>query len=453
MHRSASSGLLSVPNKSDRRIATTQHVYSEIRCLLPVLIALLCSLGLFIASSQMVNAASLGTGHISGRVLNASLNNAPVVNQSVILQMAQGNNTRDLITLTTDVQGRYSFSALESDSTVQYAVYTLYQGAQYVTDLIDLSKKSNQQVDLTVYSATTSTANLAVVQSTILINKPDTKSGMITVEEDFFFENLDNETYVGSLNTVQGKFNALIFSLPADARFLALGTGFGGYKNIQITTGFASDAAVVPGTSRFSFSFQVPYSGSSYHFSYQAIYPTVTLSLLTPLSVLTTPQGLTSQGPFNTQNGTFQLFKVETLSAGKTIQAQLAGLPIQIKTDQAANPFNMGNIWWVVGLIVLMALVGFGGYLYLKRRHQPGNTDKDAALPATKKSTSMTRDALLRELLALDKAFETGKLKKGAYQAQRSQTKARLRTLMSEQPESATTVASKAIPSSSRGKK
>jgi hypothetical protein len=36
-------------------------------------------------------------------------------------------------------------------------------------------------------------------------------------------------------------------------------------------------------------------------------------------------------------------------------------------------------------------------------------------------------------LLALDKEFEAGKLKKAVYQERRAKTKARLRTLMSEQ--------------------
>src|SRR5258708_7052080 len=112
---------------------------------------LVCLLfGLFFSSPHSASAASSGTGHISGQLLNGSHNNAQVANQSVTLQMAQGNSTSDKITINTDAQGNYAFSALPSDSGIQYAVYTLYQGAQYVTDLIDLSKNADQQVNLTV---------------------------------------------------------------------------------------------------------------------------------------------------------------------------------------------------------------------------------------------------------------------------------------------------------------
>ena len=45
--------------------------------------------------------------------------------------VAQGNNTRDLLNVTTDAHGEFSFSGLDTDKTINYAVYTLYQGAQY----------------------------------------------------------------------------------------------------------------------------------------------------------------------------------------------------------------------------------------------------------------------------------------------------------------------------------
>ncbi len=414
-----------------------------------LLIFLICALSIFLLFPHVpaiANAASSSTGQITGQLLNGSRNNAPVPNQSVTLQLAQGNTSRDFITLTTDAQGHYSFNALQSDSSAQYAIYTLYQGAQYVSDLIDLSKNADQQVNLTVYDATTNPANLAVVQATVLLNKPNPQTGLLSVSEDFFFENLSNTTYVGSLDATQGKPNALLFSLPGNARFLTLNTGFDGYRGIQVNTGFASNAAVPPGTTRFSFSFQVPYSDTSYHFSYTPVYPTVTFSLLTPLDLLTTPRGLSAQGPKNTQSGTYQLFTAQTIRGNQNVQADLTGLPTPAKTaapQQTQAPVNSATLWLVALLILLLALAGVGGYLYNARRHQAARTTYKMSAhkrntPATsKKSAAPTsRETLLQELLDLDKAYEAGKLKKAAYQDQRARLKHRLRTLMSEQGES-----------------
>jgi len=435
--------------------------------LAPRLVFLVCALLLFLfVPHATASAASPSTGHIYGKLLNGSHNNAPVANQKVILQLAENNTARDFITITTDAQGNYAFSALQSDSTVQYAVYTSYQGAQYFTDLIDLSKKADQQINLTVYDATTSTTNIAVVQTTILLDKPNTQAGTLTVSENFFFENLGDTTYVGQVDASHGKPNALSFSLPNGARLLTLGAGFDGYTGTQVNTGFASNAAVPPGTSQFSFSFQVPYSGRSYNFTYKALYPTVELSLLTPTNFQTTPQGLDPKGPKNTQSGTYNSFEVKTLGADKSVQARLDGLPAPAQTAQPqTSSLNPNLIWLVALLIVLMALVGIGGYLYNTRRRKAAASRRKANMPARKNNATApparkkpagpaTKEALLQEMLELDKAYETHKLKKAAYQEQRARLKARLRGLMDEQAESKRTeTASKTARSSGKGEK
>ena len=67
--------------------------------------------------------------------------------------MAQGENASDLTSMTTDARGMFSFSVLNTDKTINYALYTLYQGSQYYTNLIDLSSRPVQKINLTVYDA------------------------------------------------------------------------------------------------------------------------------------------------------------------------------------------------------------------------------------------------------------------------------------------------------------
>src|SRR6266699_4439349 len=109
--------------------------------------------------------AAAGTGRIYGQLLDGTKRNAPLADQSITLQMAQGDTSRDLTSVATDAHGTFSFSGLNTDKTINYALYMLYQGAQYYTDLIDLSTKHIQQINLTVYDATASIANIAIVQA------------------------------------------------------------------------------------------------------------------------------------------------------------------------------------------------------------------------------------------------------------------------------------------------
>lgn len=386
---------------------------------------------LWVVVGPYTGASALVAGHIAGRVLDGSRHNEPVANQRVTLQMARGSTARDLLSLETDAQGRYAFGGLQSDASAHYAIYTLYQGAQYVTDLIDLEKNPLQQVNLTVYDATTASTNLAVVQASILLAKPNPQSGLLTVSEDFFFENLGLTTYVGRLDASAGRPNALLFSLPPGARFLSLAAGFDGYNTIQVDSGFASNAAVPPGTSEFSFSFQASYSGTDYRFTYRAIYPTLSLTLLTPPDLLTTPQGLTSQGPTNTGSGTYQLFLAKTLRANGSVGALLAGLPARAKSAAPAT-FNAQLLWLVALLCVLLVLSGAGGYVYVARRRP---RTRGGSAGSGKKGQVATKDALLRDLLELDTAYEAGRVTRAVYRQRREHVKARLRRLMETETE------------------
>jgi hypothetical protein len=398
-----------------------------------LVLSLLFALFLFPLPSSAHAAA--GTGRIYGQLLDGTKRNAPLADQSVTLQMAQGDTSRDLTSVATDAHGMFSFSGLDTDKTINYALYMLYQGAQYYTDLIDLSTKPVQQINLTVYDATASIANIAIVQANVLVDKADAHNGLITISENFFFENLGLTTYVGSLQANGSKPNALRFSLPNNARNLSLRSGFNGSQVIQVDPGFASDAALPPGTSQFAFSFQVPYTTSSYDFSYTAVYPTVDLTLLAPLQFHASSAGMDSQGPVNANQRTFQQFKAQKLLAGAQMHVQLEGLPLP-QPAPSPTPLNQNTLWLIVALLLMLAIVSVTWFIYRLSRHQTsrrGGRGVDVGRPSAANpypSSNGQQEALLQELLDLETAYEAGKIKKTEYHERRANTKAHLRSLM-----------------------
>jgi hypothetical protein len=311
--------------------------------------------------SSPVRAAD-NTGRISGQLLDGSNKNAPLAGQSVTLQMAQGNTASDLANATTDTHGSFTFANLVTDKATSYAVYILYQGAQYTTGILTLATKPVQQVNLTVYEATTSFANIAVARATILLHKPDVQHGVVSVSELYIFRNLDTHTYVGSLDASQGKPNALRFSLPHTARNVMLGKGFDGYKAVQVDRGFASDAAVPPGDSQFSFTFDMPYSTSSYDFDYTVAFPTVQLTFLVPPEISASSDSLVSQGPITSDQSRYSLFLANTLLAEKQVHLELTGLPAlplvpTSSTPPSATPSNAVPPWLVIALLLMVTIV------------------------------------------------------------------------------------------------
>lgn len=415
-----------------------------------LLLGVLLSMFPFSAALAASKEATASTGgRITGRLLDGSNKNAPLVGQSVTLQMAQDTSGRDLATVKTDAQGAYIFNNLATDKAINYAVYINYQGAQYISDVVTLDSKPTQQINLTVYAATLDTSKIAIVRATVLIQKPDAQKGTFQVSEILAFKNLDSRTFVGSLDTSNGKPKALFFTLPTGARNVSLTKGFDGYKSMQVGNGFASNAAVLPGDNEFSFSFEVPYTASTYDFRYEIMYPTVVLMMMVPPDIYASSGVLTSQGTTTANQQPYQLLQTTKLLQNQQVRLRLEGLPTPTSAG-APSPLDTRTIWILAGALLMLAVIVVSGYLYRVTQRQTEKQQKRGKETRGKSQSKMSKqrsgavktgremsvsdrqEELLAELLALDKAFEAGKLTKAAYQEKRAKTKARLRTVMSE---------------------
>ncbi len=424
--------------------------------ILSALVALLAIYFLMTEANPALAARSAGgDGQISGLLLDGTNANAPLPGQSVTLQMAQGSNAQDLMTVTTDAQGAFSFSNLSTDKTISYAVFARYQGAQYLSDVITLNNNPTPQVNLTVYEATQTTDKLAIINATALFHEPDILQKTVTVSEAFSFKNLDTHTYVGILDAAnKSKPNALLFSLPSGAKNINLQKGFTGYNVVQVDRGFATDAALLPGNNDFAFSFDMPYTSSTYDFNYEPFLPTVSLSFFVPPDIHASSHVLTSQGIVNTSDNQrpYNLLKAEGLPAQKNVDLHLEGLLTQLPADTATS-FNPLLIWLVLAGIVILATLGVVWFVISSRRprHAKKASGKKSSANQSQKKSVVAADkvkrpadsaagereqALLDALFKLDQEYEAGKLSKEGYEERRRKTKARLRSLLSEKESS-----------------
>jgi hypothetical protein len=277
----------------------------------------------------------------------------------------------------------------------------------------------------------------------VLLQEPDAQKGIMMVSEIYAFKNLGTTTYIGSLRANGGKPNALGFSLPRNAGKVSLGSGFNGYQAIQVDPGFASNAAVPPGDSELDFSFQIPYTTSQYDFGYTVVYPTVQLSVFVPQDIHANSSGLNSAGLVSADKRPYHLFQGQVLAPGVQVHVELNGLPVSSSAANSSSSNSSGLwMWIVVALLVMLAILGITWILYRSTRRSAstrqahrgergGTAQRDRE---SKKDTNQVQErqqALLQELLDLDKAFEAGKIKKTEYQQRRAKTKARLRALMS----------------------
>lgn len=442
---------------------SNKHLFLAI--IRPVCLASVLACGLLLMLVPAVSAAS-GKGHIYGRLLDGTKKNAPIGGQSVTLQMAQGNSGKDLENVKTDAQGNFDFANLATDKAIIYAVFTKYQGAQYFTNPVHLDTQASQKLDLTVYEATSSTANFAIVQITALLHQPDSAHGLIPISEIVTFNNVDKRTYVGSLVAKNGPPNALRFALPPGARDLSLNSGFDGYQAISVDKGFATTAALPPGNSQFAFSYNVPYTGTSYSFTYKAVYPTLDFSLLAPPSLHVNSKIMQTGGIITASDqNSYRVMHATKLLANSETQATLEGLAAPT-VSTPSPPLDLRWFWVLVGILILMAILVVSTFLYRithksefayqnrgrnkgryksasKRAPHTGERGRDyddedrgrrdrrsPAAFSRNSARNERKNELMQELLTLDRHYEAGKMPKERYQKRREEIKAQLRLVM-----------------------
>ncbi len=423
------------------------HLFSLARRL-----TLLCALALLTTLALAIGAphvwAAGGAGSITGVAQNGTHANAPVAGQHVTLQLTVGSNTKDVATTTTDAQGHFSFTGLDTSASSalggSYAVYTTFQGGVFADGPINLTTSQTQTTTLTVYDATQDSAHLSVSVATILVRAPDVKHGLVGIGEFITVRNSGTTAFVGSLpaNATGGAMPSLLrFSLPASAQNVTTGVGFFNTTVIQVGTGFAAAATVPPGETEFAFAYDMPYTGTTLSVPYKAEYPTDQVVTLVPPNMLVrNASGVTAQGIVTAFGSRYQVYTANNVTHDTLTTVNLYDLP------QPGEPqdLNMAHLIWLgIGLLVLLALllalylwrgalaIVFGLIPAKAGAAAPIGESSDAEEAANR---AAERDHLLRELLALERRQASGALTVEQFKREDAALRERLRTLLAEEP-------------------
>lgn len=378
------------------------------------------------------------TGVLTVAVQNITHDNAPVASQTITLQALQGGTTQDAATATTNDSGRATFTGLDASGNTTYAIYTRFQGGLFFGSAISFDTGAAQQTTLTVADATTSDAALRITSANILINQVNKAKGLISVGEFLTFANTSNTAYVGNLAPANGKpMNLLRFSLPPDATNLTLGAGFAQTQAAQVDTGFGANATVPPGASNFAFAFDVPYTGTSYTFTYNAEYPTDKVLVLSSPGMNATSTSLAPQPPINASGQSFAVLSGGTQPSGNTVTFALNHLPLAGQDPD----FDFRLLLIVGAILTLLLLIALGlyvrrGALVVALRPSPRTSRSRAHLPTSDQTRTAEHKQLLQALLDLDTARASGSLSENKYRARQSELRASLRALLAADTDS-----------------
>lgn len=365
---------------------------------------------------QVPPAAAEGPGVLKGKVQNKTPGGAGVSNITLTLHTYLNDTEQSAAgaTTTTDAQGNFTFSGLNTDPSYSYEI-TIddYQGAQYTGSTVTFAKDETQKsADMTVWDSTTSDAAISVDISHIVISP---QQGSLMIMEFYNFKNSGDKSYVGTKQvTPDGLKETLRFTLPPEATEIEYGMGLMDCCVVINQGALLDTMAVEPGIKEISFAYRVNYSGGTYNLARTLDYPMDTINVLIEgEGVKVSSENLTSRGQIDIEGTPFFYLAGEQLARNARISTSLSGLP---------EGSIQGKLLWAGAGLAAVAVLLAVGYPALRRRSLP----QPALARGPGPRRTGNREALIEEIARLDDDFEGGSLPAEQYQRLRSQKKAQL---------------------------
>ena len=304
-----------------------------------------------------------------------------------------------------------------------YALSVDYAGVFYSTSL-GLQDLSNE-VRLTVYESTQDAAVVKVTRQVLVITGVDEKNREISALEFVLLTNTSDRTLLPDLSN-PATLSFLRFALPSQAEALDVRSDLPGGDIVTIGTGFALTSAVPPGDHSVDFSFRFPYRGDSVSYRQSLPQGAEVYQVLVPqglTGVTVTP--LRSISPVNIGTSLYLAWEGREFEPGQGIVLELTNLPQPSLAARLETSITDGTFWKIaipsaVGAILAFLLL-FGTLKGHRRETVPATTGSDGITGEVAQ-----RDALVREVAALDEQFQQGDVVEADYHQQREGLIARI---------------------------
>jgi mono/diheme cytochrome c family protein len=348
-------------------------------------------------------------GTITGKVFDKT-NVKAVPGVKVTLASFMGDKETGSTETETSKEGAFSFAALPWDRS--YMVTVEYNGAEYSTDkMVFYPDEDTKTLDLPVYEPTESADGISIAEAHMIVQAVE---GGLSIADLSAFENKGDRMYVGRVETDDGKKETLRFSVPPDAANLNFIHGLTPEGIVRTDTGFSDTASVLPGPRRVVFAYTLPLSSGGGSIEKIIEYPTGKFLLLVSKSnEQVTVEGLAGGDTVKIENEDFIRWSGENLAPGHEI------------TIRFVNPAAWKDYIKYAGIALLVLAVG-GGILYSSLARGKGAGAGEEKKNGKRESLMERRSALIKEIAALDDAYEAGRVDEGTFKEIRESRKAEL---------------------------
>ena len=332
-------------------------------------------------------------------------------------------------TLTTGVNGVYTFTNVTMPVNRVFLAGTDYDSGTYGSDIVNVDTSTpDLNLQITVYNSTTDVSSLTIDRVHILFDFTDPQNAQII--EVFIISNPLNEAVVSP--TKDG--TVVTFPLPEGYSNLQFQDGEVGGRYEIVSQGFADKMTVSPGIGQYQviFYFQLPYD-RKLDFVQPMFLPTSAIVVMVPENgIKISGDQLQDGGTRDFKNSTYHMYNGSSLLAGSSLEFTLSGNP-NVGSTSIFTGSSMQSLAIGLGMFGL-ALVAGGLWLYRRNRNklilasETTSTDMiDDQLDA--EVSAEDADTLMDAIIALDDQYHAGNLPEEAYLQRRAALKDKLRSL------------------------
>ncbi|MBI4213915.1 MAG: hypothetical protein HY534_06350 [Chloroflexi bacterium] len=293
---------------------------------------------------------------LQGQIINATRGTiGPPIGQKVQVVALNENQSLGTWEGTTDDSGRFRLEDIPRHAGATYIVGTDYGGVSYV-ERIELETETQVETTFNVYESSASDPGIRMERSSLIFSEVNADAQTITLLEVHRLLNPTDRTFLPQADGAGGPSGLLVFGLPAHAFQLTPHLGLDPAGIVQIDRGFASLAPVRPGRTEIAFSYQFPFSESSYLFQRTLRYPADALHIFSPAG----GPSISAEGfpaPRDTVVGDRRYREIDgnALTAGTMVKLTIGQLPAPPGFSFPVTPAPIAIVGVFMGIAIVLA--------------------------------------------------------------------------------------------------
>lgn len=315
----------------------------------------------------------------------------------------------------TDSEGRFRFEGLPFDlEQAAYVAEVLYQGALFSAGQVIDPANPSMDLPLTIYQTIT---NPSVVQVDAMHLVFSQHPNALLVIQVVVFSNLSDSAFVTENPISGGQRGSVAISLPPDAYNVTFEEGQLGGRFVPLADKIYDTDPLLPGQRSHSIvvTYFLPFDGPR-DVEIPILYQTRQVTLLADESERIRSAQLNSAGTEVIQNTAYNKYLSTALAAGDILK-------LRVSAGGASGRLAPILLASAAGVL----LVG-GGVYWIVQRRTSGPAPRVVGL-------TPRQEALAREIVQLDEAFEAGRINRFEYEARRADLKATLAEEMESRDE------------------